>query len=111
MHRALNAAGFGVVEAKTRSQALEALLSHSFRLVILPLSLAGDGMEDIAEAIAGPATHTALIVLTENGVLPAALRSHPRVKAVDIPFSVTTLVEAAVTLASSVGPTGDSVSL
>lgn len=98
VRRALNAAGFDVVEAETRSEVLEALVSHSFQLVVLPLALLEDDMEDIARAIAS-AGNSALILLTENGVLPDFPRSRGRVRSVEKPFSVASLVNAAVTLA------------
>ncbi len=112
VRRALNAAGFEVVEAETRGQVLEALFSGSFRLVILSLALVGDGMEDIAQAIASLSGNTALIVLTENSVLPDALCAHPRVKAIEKPFSVTSLVGAALALVPPPAEsTGDSISV
>ncbi len=110
VHRALNDAGFTVAEAETRSQALEALVSGSFRLVILSLALGGDDMEDIARAIASSPRTTGLIVLTENDALPDALRAHTRVRAVDKPFSVTELVDVAMTLAPpAMVPEGESL--
>ena len=99
VRRALSGRGFGIFEAENRSQVLEALISHSFRVIVLSLALVGDDMEDIARAIASSARNTGLIVLTENGVMPEALRSHARIKALDKPFSVTELVAAALTLA------------
>ena len=101
LRRALTAAGFTVAEAGTREEVLETLVAHQYRLVVLPLALGFEDMEDIAQAIASPAGDTALIVLTENGKIPDSLRLHARVKAVDKPFSITSLVDAAMTLASS----------
>ncbi len=112
VRRALNEAGFRVIEAQSRTEVLEALVSCSFQLVILSLELVRDDMEDVARAIASSAGTTALIVLTQDGTLPDALRSQPRVKAIDKPFSITSIVQAAVSLAPlDGGPAGKSISL
>jgi DNA-binding NtrC family response regulator len=112
VRRALGAAGFRIIEAETRAQVLEALVSRSFRLVVLSLTIAGDDMEDIGRAIAAPAGTAGLILLTENGLLPDGVVSHSRVRTLDKPFSVAALVSAAVSLVpDEIEPAGDSLSL
>lgn len=111
VRRALKAAGFEVVEAETRSDVLQALVSHSFRLVVLSLALMDDDMHDIARALAS-AGKSALIVLTESGVAPDVPLSAARVRAVEKPFSVSSIVDAAMAMAPPPQePAQDSVSL
>ncbi len=93
--RALGAAGFHVVEARTRREVLASLVSQTFQLVILSPDLATENVEDVAVAVAASAGATALIVLTENGVLPWALPPSGSVRAIDKPFSIGSLVDVA----------------
>lgn len=108
--RALEAAGFEVVEAPSRSELLASLVSRTFELVILSPDIAAESVEDIA--VAASTAATALIVLTENGVLPAALRPSGSVRAIDKPFSIESLVGAALDLVpAAVQPVSDRPSL
>jgi DNA-binding NtrC family response regulator len=108
----LKGCGFQVIDAETRGQVLEALVAGSLELVVLSLVLGGDDLEDIARAIASPSGHTALIVLTENGAVPDGLRSYPRFRAIDKPFSVTALLDLAVSLVPvGLQPASDFLSL
>lgn len=95
VRRALHAAGYDVVEAHTRNQVLHSLVAHAFRLVILSPTIATETLEDVAATIAGSIEGVALIVLTEDGVLPNAVRGSPSVRSMDRPFSILSLVAAA----------------